>query len=205
MHDREKKEPEELTNEVIGFSSPLRDQVTLLSPPPRMQREDRERTDVNSVLKDINTGRSILHGCSSLSLKRLFEEFESKGDKNVSNTRNKHKLISPSSIQLTLPSSSSGGDIIRENEEEEEEIVDLDMAHIPSPIIPTGRTSTLHAAPLKATQHTRSVSLDEPSCTSTRVIVPRIALSARPVVRFQEHSFIPIRVNSKDDDEEDSP
>jgi hypothetical protein len=205
MHDREKKEPEELTNEVIGFSSPLRDQVTLLSPPPRMQGEDREPTDAGSVLKDINTGRSILHGCSSLSLKRLFEEFESKDDKNDSNTR-KLKLISPSSIQLTLPSSSSGGDIVRENEEEEEEMmVDLDMPQILSPIIPPGRTSTLHAAPLKTTQHTRSVSLDEPSCTSTRVIVPRIALSARPVVRFQEHSFIPIRVNSKDDDEEDSP
>ena len=157
------------------------------------------------MLKDINTGRSILHGCSSLSLKRLFEEFESKDDKNDSNTR-KLKLISPSSIQLTLPSSSSGGGIVRENEEEEEEmIVDLDMPHIPSPIIPPGRTSTLHAVPLKTMQHTRSVSLDEPSYTSTRVIVPRIALSARPVVRFQEHSFIPIRVNSKDDDEEDSP
>jgi hypothetical protein len=165
-----------------------------------MQREDREPMDVSSVLKDINTGRSILHGCSSLSHKRLFEEFESKGDKNDSNR--KLKLISPSSIQLTLPSSSGGG-IVRENEEEEEEIVNLDMPHIPSPIIPPGRTSILHAAPLKA-QHTRSVSLDEPSCTS-RVIVPRIALSARPLVRFQEHSFIPLRVNSSEDDEDELP
>lgn len=183
------------------FCSPPPDQVTpgkSSSSPPLLPctydiGEDHDPTDVNSVLKDINTGVSILNGCCNLSLKRLLEEFELEDNKNNSSNK-KLKLISPSS---------PGGVVCDEDDDEEE--VDLDMPWIPSPIINLPvRTSTLHFPSLITQPSPRSVSFfDEPLATVSGVAVPRITLSARPQVRFQDHGFIPIQLNYEDEDEEE--
>ena len=148
--------------------------------------EDRDPTDVNSVL----IGRSILNGWCNLSLKRLLEEFELEDNKNNSSNK-KLKLISPSS---------PGGAVCDEDDDEEE--VDLDMPWIPSPINLPVRTSTLHFPSLITQPSPRSFSFfDEPLAVSG-VAVPRITLSARPQVRFQDHGFIPIQLNYEDEEEE---
>ena len=178
------------------FCSPPPDQVlpgkSPSSPPPLPctydKGDDHDPTDVSSVLKDINTGRSILNGCCSLSSKRLLEEFELEDKKNDSSNK-KLKLISPSS---------PGGAVYEEDEEE----VDLDMPWIPSPINLPVRTSTFPS--LLTMPSPRSVSFDgEPLAAMPGVAVPRITLSARrPHVRFQDHCFIPIQLNYEDEEEE---
>ena len=177
------------------FCSPPPDQVTpgkSSSSPPLLpctydKGEDRDPTDVNSVLK----GRSILNGWCNLSLKRLIEEFELEDNKNNSSNK-KLKLISPSS---------PGGAVCDEDDDEEE--VDLDMPWIPSPINLPVRTSTLHFPSLITQPSPRSVSFfDEPLAAVSGVAVPRITLSARPQVRFQDHGFIPIQLNYEDEEEE---
>lgn len=179
------------------FCSPPPDQVTPgKSPtsPPLLpctydKGEDRDPTEVNSVLKDINTGRSILNGCCNLSRKRLLEEFELEDNKNNSSNK-KLKLISPSSPGVAVC------------DEDDEEEVDLDMPWIPSPINLPVRTSTLHFPSLITQPSPRSVSFDEPLAAVSGVAVPRITSSARPQVRFQDHGFIPIQLNYEDEEEE---
>lgn len=183
------------------FSSPPPDQVTpskSLSSPPLLpctygKGEYRDPTDVQSVLK----GRSIFNGCCNLSLKRLLKEFELE-DNNNNSSNKKLKLISPS----------SPGGVVRDEDEEDEnddddddEEVDLDMPWIPSPINLPVRTYMLHFPSLRTQPAPRSVSFDE-TLAMPGVAVPRITLSARPQVRFQDHSFIPIQSNYEDEDEE---
>jgi hypothetical protein len=126
--------------------------------------------NADSVLKEINTGRSIINptrmdiSCISLSRKLLYKEFDCEDEDEDFN-----RIISPSFPQWPPPSSPDGVG----------EKVDLDMPPMPCPINLLMRTEARTPPRMQTT--------------------PRISMPPRPSVRFYEHDFIPIRLDDDDE------
>lgn len=166
--------------EINRFASPPPGEImpsgkSYSSPPPAPRCFSKSagalEPNADSVLNEINTGRSIFNptrmDITSISLSRrlLYKEFECE-DEGDDCTRH----ISPSYPQWPPPSSPGGVG----------EKVDLDMPPLPSPIKLSMRTGS-RAAPRAHIAH-------------------RLTIQSRPAVRFHEHDFIPIRLDDDDEE-----
>ena len=162
------------------FASPPPEEImpsgkSYCSPPPAPRCFPRSagalEPNADSVLNEINTGRSIFNptrmDITSISLSRrlLYKEFECEDE---GDDFKRH--ISPSYPQWPPPSSP---DSVGEK-------VDLDMPSMPSPIKLSMRTGS-RAAPRAQIAH-------------------RLTIPSRPSIRCHEYDFIPIRRDDDDEE-----
>ena len=201
------------------YSSPPAEEkassISPLSPPPPPQYCAKNvkayELDADSVLSEINTGRSILNGAVmdvSNTLKRKLQEFVSdaqhtEADDDVTNL-NINASSSPSYPRFPKSFLSPGGI---------DDEVDIDMPSFPSPINlpirtgprPANHASLMHDSSLPAVRFAEQVEQVRPA--QRAALAPRsrlsISLSPRLSQRCQEeHTFVPIQLEDELVDEE---